>query len=267
MHCIAFDEDKQIRISFSVWSPSSMDVDIVEEVISDVLRSFLCHDESLIIVNTHFRSVCYQRDIGGEKYGFSNIAKLSDPIRSYLSDEASIVIISESHDIDGTIKGAWDLNYEVLQVGAMEIAKAKMSDVTDEMVYMEHRIQQHLNLSIIKGVMNSKLRGTEVMMGKLGQEFGTLPKSSLAFEEEHELNYKQPAIILRYIGMTMMFLTTISGIFLTCLGRHHMRDEGRKENVALDPEYKRGLGTEQGVNFMLERGRRETEWISTNRNK
>jgi len=271
MHCMALDEDNQIRISFWVWSPSSMNLDLVEEVISDVLRSFLCHDESLIILDTHLRSVCNQRDIG-EKYEFSNIAKLSDPIRSYLSDEASNVLISESYEIDGTIQGAWDVNYEVLKVGAMEIEKAKMSDATDEMAYMEHRIQQHLNLSIIKGVVNTKLRGTEIMMGKLGHEFGTLPKSSSASEEElihidPELNHRQPAIILRYIGMAMIYLTTISGIFLTYLGRRHIRDEERKEKAALDPEYQRGLDTEQGVNLMLERGRRETEWISTNPSK
>lgn len=255
-----------------------MDLDLVDEKVSDALRSFLCQDANLVLLDIYFRSVCYQRAEGGEKHIFGNIGKLSmldfikqtDPIRSYLKDEASNVLISDLHGINGTIEGStWDVSYDVLQVGTIEIERARMANVTDEMVLLEHTIQQRLNLSIIDGIMNQRLRGTEIIMGNLGQEFGTLPESSVTFEEENnihadpELNYKQSALILRYIGIVMLVGSILSSVILALLGRRDRMEKEGKEMAALDPEYQRGLVTEQGVNLMLDKGRRESERMSS----
>lgn len=274
IQCLALEVDNQIWISFSIWSPSSMDLDLVDEKVSGALRSFLCQNANLVLLDTHFRSVCYRRAAGGEKHIFGNIGKLSmldlikqtDPIHSYLKDEASNVLISNLYGINGTIQGtAWDVSYDVLQVGTIEIERARMANITDEMVLLEHTIQQHLNLSITGGVMNQRLWGTEIIMGKLGQEFGTMSKSSVIFEEKNihadpELNYKESALILRYIGIIMLAASIVSSIILAVLGRRDRMDKESK----LDPEYQRGLVTEQGVNLMLDKGRRESERMSSN---
>jgi len=279
MHCLALEGDNQIRVSFSIWSPSSMDLDLVEEILSDALRSFLCQDADLILLDTNFRSVCDRRAAGGENTILSNIAKSSmldfikqtDPIRSYLANEASNVLISDSYETSGTNQmTTWDVNYEILQVGLTEIEKARMANGTDEiMVYMQHTIQQRLNFSIIEDIMNKRLTGTGIIMGKLGQEFGTLPESSLTFKEENihadpELNYEQSSLILRYIGIAMLIGSVASSIILKYFGRRYRLDKERKEMAVLDPEYQRGLVTERGVNLMLDMGRRESERASSN---
>jgi hypothetical protein len=253
-----------------------MDLDLVDDRLSDALRSFLCQDANLVLLDINFRSVCFWRAAGGEKHIFGNIGKLdsikqTDPLLSYLKDEASNVLISNLYGINGTIQGtAWDVSYDVLQVGTIEIERARMANSTDEMVLLEHTIQQRLNLSITGGIMNQRLRGTEIIMGKLGQEFGTMPESSVIFGEENiyagpELNYKESALILRYIGIAMLIGSILSSIILTVLGRRDRMDKERKEMAALDPEYRRGLVTEQGVNLMLDKGRRESERMSSNK--
>lgn len=274
--CLALEGDDQIRISFSIWSPPSMDLDLVDGIVTDALRSFLCQDAKLILLDTQFRRVCYLQAEGEENTLFSNIQlsmldliKQTDPFHSYLADEASNVLISELNEINDSIQGTtWDVNYEVLQVGMLEIESARIANFTDEMAFMEHRIQQHLNMSIAAGIMNQRFEGTEIIMGKLGQEIGIVPGSSLTLEEEHiyannpELNFKESALILRYIGTGMLVGCSILIASLTSLGRKYRLEQERKEMEALDPEYHRGLVTEQGVNLMLERGRRESELMA-----
>jgi len=280
IHCLALDGYDEISISFSTWSPSSTDLYLVEEQVSDVLKTFLCEDAKLIILDNQFRNVCYKRATGGDSNILSEIAKVpmldfikgTDPIRSYLADGPSNVVISELYDTNGIMQGTmWDINYVALQVGQMDIERAMMANFTDEMVFMEHRIQQRLNVSIAEGVMNQRLMGTQIIMAKLGQEFGTLPGNSFVFEEtnsiaELELEYKESALILRYIGIAMLWLSFGLGVSLTELGRRHRLERERMEIADLDPEYQRGLVTEQGVNLMLERGRKESERMSSKEN-
>jgi len=278
MRCWALEGDNQIRVSFSIWSPPSMDLDLVDEAVSGAMRSFFCEDISFILLDTNFRSVCHRRALGRESNVFSNIARIpmlefikqTDPVRSYLADESTHVLISDSYDVNGTIqRTTWDVNYEVLQIGSNEIEKARMANITDEMVYMEDRIQLGLNASITDGIMNQKLRGTGIIMGVLGQEWQTFPESSVTLEEDNinvdpELDYEQSAIVLRYIGIVMLIGSFACGTILPYLGRRYRLELERKELAARDPENQRGLVTEQGVNLMLEIGRRESERMSSN---
>lgn len=274
---MSLEVDNHISVAFNVWSPSSMDLDIVERLVSDALRSFLCEDAKLILLDTHFRSACGEPVRGVKSIFFSNMGKLAmldfikqtDPTRSYIVDEVSHVLISDSYETNSALQATtYDFSYEVLQVGLIETETARIKNFTDEMVFMEQRIQQLLNLSIIDGIMNYRLRETDIIMGKIGQQFGIFPEKSFTFEEENiyadpELDYKQSALILRYTGISLIIGSVVSSIILTYLGRRYRLDKKRKEMAALDPEYQRGLVTEQGVNLMLEKGRRESEQMSS----
>lgn len=267
----------QLTVSFSIWSPISMDLALVDAMVSVTLRSFLCHEAGITLLGTDYRSVCFERTTI-ENNVFSNVAQLSmldfmrqsDPIRSYLSDEVSNVLVSDFYQTDSIQGTTWHITYDVLQVGSMDVEKARMANFTDEVAFIEYRIQEGLNLSIAEGMMNERFRGTEISMGKVGQAFVALPpESSLAFGEENidadpELNYEQSSEILRYIGILMLAGSFCSIIILTFMGRRYARERERKETAVVDPEYQKGLVTEQGVNLMLERGRRESERMSTN---
>lgn len=276
--CLAVEGDGQISISFSIWFPAPMDIDIVEEIVSVALRTFLCNDASLILLDANFRNICYQRGAAGETNLFSNIGKMSmldfikqtDPVRSYLVAEAADVLISRYYyDINTTQGTTWDVNYEVLQMGSMEMELAKIANATDEMLYMEDRIQQRLNESITEGLMNQRLRGTGIYMGRLGQESEVYLENSLTFEEENtnadpELDYKQSALVMRYIGIVMLVASVSFSATLTYLGRRYRLKKDRKEKmITRETAEQRGLVTEQGVNLMLDIGRRESERMSS----
>ena len=281
LHCLAFLEgDDKIRVSFSIWSPILMDLDLVEEVVSDALQSFLCQEGQIVVVDSNLRSACSPSDTGDEDYVLSEDAKSlmlefirqTDPDRSYISDDASHVLISDANESNSFIKGTiWDVDYQILQVGTTEIGRSRMANFTDEMEYLELRIQQRLDLSIVKGVMNQRFRETEILIGKLGQDFEILSESSSTSYEDSmdddsefsyddsELSYAESALILRYTGYVLLAGSFLVHIILLCLGRCYNQQKERKEVAALDPEYQNGLITEEGVTLMLAKGRRESE--------
>jgi len=287
IHCMAAEGDNQIKISFSIWSPLSMDRSLVDNVVIDALRSFLCQDTALILLDTNFRSVCYRRDTGEKNVVFPNIAKLSiigylkqtDPTHSYIIDKPLNMLVSNLYEAGGTLQATvWDVSYLVLQVGVGETDNARTARSADEMNLLERKIQRRLNLSIIEGVMDQRLRGTDVIMAKLGQEygteFGTLPKlgqdpgSPNTFEEENIeaapiLDYSESARVLRYIGIALLITTIFVNIMLTYCARQYRLKKEREEKERSDPKFKRGLVTEEGVNIILERGRRESERLAT----
>jgi hypothetical protein len=61
----------------------------------------------------------------------------------------------------------------------------------------------------------------------------------------------------------MLVGSILSSVILALLGRRDRMEKEGKEMAALDPEYQRGLVTEQGVNLMLDKGRRESERMSS----
>lgn len=271
MRVTALEGDGEISISFSIWSPPLIDLDFVEDIVSVALRMFLCRDANVILLDSNFRNVCYQRGILGEAPIFSHISKVPmldfigqiDPIRSYLAAEATNVRI-----YDTTHGTAWDVEYEVLQIGSMEVDKTQVESVADELIAMEHRIQQRLNASITEGSIHQRLWGTGIVMSQPGQELEAYPENSLTFEEENiyadpALDYKMSAIVMRYIGIVMIVGSISFSVLLTYLGRRHRMEKDRKEKIAnRELAEQRGLVTEQGVNLMLDIGRRESEIAS-----
>jgi len=274
------EEDNHITLSFIIWSPTEMDTDInnVEVDVLNALQNFFCEDIDLIVLDKSFMGVCYQKHgslVAGAKSIFStNFAseamleflKNTDPDRSFLINNPTNVIISDSSYVNGTLqRTSWDVNYEVLQIGSVEIEKARMSNFTDVRMYMEDR----LHASIRKGEMNQWFSETGIIMGIPGSEWQIFPEISSSEDEDSiingpEVEYNEPAIILRYIGIVLMIGSFFGAIILTYLGRCYRIKTELKELSPPDPEEQRGLVTEQGVNLMLEIGRRESERLSSN---
>lgn len=274
------EEDNHITLSFIIWSPTEMDTDInnVEVDVLNALQKFFCEDINLILLDETFRGVCYQKQgalVGGSKSFFStNFAteamleflKNTDPDSSFLATDPTDVIISEiSYENDTLQRTSWDVNYEVLQIGSVEIEKARMSNFTNVRMYMEDR----LHASIRKGEINQWFAETGIIMGIPGNEWQTFPEISSSKEEDNiinrpEVEYNEPAIILRHIGIVLLVGSFSVAIILTYLGRRYRIKTERKELSPPDPEEQRGLVTEQGVNLMLEIGRRESERMSSN---
>eukprot|EP00536_Pseudo-nitzschia_multiseries_P002631 jgi/Psemu1/183908/e_gw1.35.138.1 len=242
--CLALDGDGRITVSFSIWSPPRMDLDLVEDAVLAALQTFFCRDTNLILLDSNVRNVCYQRGMEGETNIFASMTRLSildfiqqtDPIRSYL---------------------------------ASEIEKASASNATDNMIFMEDRVQQRLDVSIANGLMHQRMRDTGITIGKFGQEWENYSETPMIFEEENinadpELHYKQAAVILRYIGIVMLIGNMSFSIALTIMGRRYRIEKDRREKVATrQSAEQRGLVTEQGVNLMLDIGRRASERMSS----
>eukprot|EP00537_Pseudo-nitzschia_pungens_P006762 CAMPEP_0172371616 /NCGR_PEP_ID=MMETSP1060-20121228/43944_1 /TAXON_ID=37318 /ORGANISM="Pseudo-nitzschia pungens, Strain cf. cingulata" /LENGTH=189 /DNA_ID=CAMNT_0013097311 /DNA_START=501 /DNA_END=1071 /DNA_ORIENTATION=+ len=134
----------------------------------------------------------------------------TDSLRSYLEAETTNVLISDSYNVTDAIEGTtWDVEYEVVQVGSMEMEKARASNTTDNIIFMENRIQQRLDASIADGSMRQRMRGTGIIIGEFGDKWESYSENPITFEEENvnadpELDYKQAAVILRYIGIVIL---------------------------------------------------------------
>ena len=96
-----------------------------------------------------------------------------------------------------------------------------------------------------------------------------LYKTSSAKEEYSisngpEVEYNGPAIILQYIDIVMIVGSFMCAIIIDYLGRCYRTRIEQKSLSPPDPVEQRGLVTEQGVNLMLEIGRRESERMFAN---
>ena len=383
LQCLAFEGDERISISFSIWSPISSNFDLVEEGVSDALRSFLCNEGDIVLLDSNYFGVCNLQD--GEdttsSWSMETFIKNTNTLFSYVLDEPTNVLISNAYEENEIIQATtWDVEYDVLRIGSIDKDRASEKNLTDVRGYLERQVQERLYYSIVDGVMNQRFVGTVIVMGIFDEEIGipsnsisstseevivideaesnsetpheeteVLPESPPVIEEvivddepesnnekpdlemdavsertepesnsekpnqgiqplaertpmfqqgrdtnddpeskykvsynvigffaedstpsttersmndAPELDYAEDAFILRYIGIGMVGATLLSHTILSCLGMWYRRNKELKEVAALDPEYQRGLITEQGVNLMLERGRRESEMMA-----
>ena len=133
---------------------------------------------------------------------------------------------------------------------------------SNEMDFLEFTIQQLLDSSIAEGRMNERFRGTEIIMGQLGQDIEKPPvfegENNRNTNDASKLSYAESALVLRYIGIAMLVGSFLVHFILLCCGRRYRLERNLRELEALDPDYQRGLITEEGVNIMLEKGRRES---------
>lgn len=296
LQCAALEGNKTITISFSLLSPPLFDLELIDYIIAVILREFFCQDANLILLDESFKSACYQEGNEIQTALLSNMAKNllidfleeTDPVRSYLVEGASHVNISEPHDVDDTTRRSkWDIDYEILQLGSRDYKKATRVNATNKVIYFQDVIQERLNAGIVEGAMSERLVGTGLTMLLLDEpkrkeepDSQTIeddldpllvdegPDSRFDeendFESELEIDFGTSALVLRYVGIVMLVLSVSFGVVLTFLGRRHRLKKERieKEMIAQMTAEQRGLVTEQGVNLMLEIGRRESERMS-----
>jgi len=333
LQCLAFEGDQRISISFSIWSPISSNLDLVEERVSDALRSFLCDEGNIVLLDSNYFGACNLQDgeVTTSSWSMETFIKNTNTLFSYVLDEPTNVLISNAYEMNENTQGTtWDVEYDVLRIGSIDRDRASEKNLTDVKGYLERHVQKSLDLSIVDGVMNQRFVGTVIAMGIFDEDIGMASNSvssasegeividepelnnerpnqgiqplpertpmfqpgrdtnddteskykvsdkvigpfaedSLASTTERsmndapELDYAEAAFIIRYIGIGMVGATLLSHTILSCLGMWYRRNKERKEVAALDPEYQRGLITEQGVNLMLERGRRESEMMA-----
>lgn len=361
LRCSAFEADDRISLTFSIWSPSSVNFDLVEERVDAALRSFLCGEAKMVLLDTNFFGVC---DNGSSTWSMENFIKNANTLFSYLLDEPTNVLISNAYETnENTLGTTWDVEYDVLRIGTIVTRRANEANATNAVAFLEQNLQERLDLSIVEGLMNQRFVGTVIVMDTFDEEIGTpsseseaentveddggdgaelndqeievLPETTPVIEEEDmddeptsnneeadedidvmlerpelesdaekpseafvvvpgrvpmfdvrehavakeigsdvensssftargmndapELDYAESALVLRYIGIGMVGLTFVVHTILVCMGMCYKRSKERKEVSDLDPEYQRGLITEQGVNLMLERGRQQSE--------
>lgn len=296
LQCEALEGNKIITISFSLLSPPLFDLELIDYILAVVLREFFCQDANLILLDKSFKNACYEEGNEIQAALLSNMAnnlmmdliEETDPVRSYLVEETSHVNISEPHDVeDTTRRSRWDVYYEILRLGKKDYKKATRANATDEAMYMQRVIQERLNTGIVEGAMSERLVGTGLTMLLLDEprwneeqdsriddsipdpllvdeDFDSRFDEENDFESELEIDFGTSALVLRYIGIVMLVLSVSFGVVLTFLGRRHRLKKERieKEMVTQITAEQRGLVTEQGVNLMLEIGRRESERMS-----
>lgn len=270
LQCLALEDAiETVQISFSIWSPVSMDFDIVERVVSNAMRDFFCEETDMVLLNTNLRSACIRRDNEEEsgvseefKTNMLGFIKQSDPDRSYLLDDPLIVRMAfpskRNIDLEGTL---WLSDYEILQIGTKTSSRARRGNFPDEKTYLEETIQESLDRSIAEGVMNERFGDTNIIIGEYRpQEIDTDPEPVSINND-----YVEPARLLRYIGIGILVGTSLIHYLLFELESRYPRPESKLKEIDVedsqhdDAEYQRGLGTEDGVNQMLEEGRRQTE--------
>lgn len=272
LQCLALeDEIGKIQLSFSIWSPDSMDFDIVEKIVTNTLRDFFCEETDVVLLNSNLRSACIRRSNNGKESEMSEEDEMimmgfiqqSDPDRSYLLDDPSIVRMSFPKKRDVDLKGTlWLTDYEILQIGTKALSRARRENFPDEKAYLEQTVQESLDRSIAEGVMYERLGDTtNIRIGEYrAQDMNTNLETALSTND-----YAKPALILRYVGIGLLLGTSFVQYLLFELESRYPRPQSKYTDVEIedsqhdDAECQRGLGTEEGVNQMLEEGRRQTE--------
>jgi hypothetical protein len=204
-----------------------------------------------------------------------------DPANSYLF---SIPIgISVSDDDDGGINWAvWRVTYEVIQIGDIFLEQAKMMNVSVPVTYMEDVTQLALDVSIMEGVMDRRLDGAGIVTSTVGMELQTFEAEIVSevqnetddydhdYDDEDdnddgtstaiEPDFYEIAIILRYVGVIMLLINATIIVLLTYVARRRrLAAEQKVRKAELELEESKGLVTEQGVNLMLDIGRKASE--------
>ena len=157
------------------------------------------------------------------------------------------------------------------------IEQATTLNIDDHRQYLQDITQLALDVSVMEGVMDARMEGTAIYMSMVGLESdtfkeaaedytsklsggGTGNSSSTAQSDNtvyQDADFENNGKILRYVGIGLIFVNVVSVALLTTLARQRRRNfEGRQryrdDRVA-------HLVTENGVNKMLETGRRQSE--------
>ena len=262
------------------------DLSVIKESVINALREFLCEDTKLVVVNTNYKTVCRHGDglssisTGGSssttsvRSSSSSSSSISDFLaqsneeETYLADQISDLVIIQYDDIQWM---TWYVYYDVIYVGKTFVEQAKMMNITNQEDFMEDVTQLALDVSIMEGGMDSRMKGTGLRMSMVGQEVDTFEGLTVpqntdsdggnddSNETIEELDFQQGGTILQWIGITMFLVNLFVFLLLTNLARRRRLE--RESKAKLDENLlkeRAGLVTEYGVNHMLDISRGES---------
>ncbi|OEU16148.1 hypothetical protein FRACYDRAFT_238735 [Fragilariopsis cylindrus CCMP1102] len=289
------EEDKHITLSFSIWYPTEMDFMAVDEAVMNALQDFFCEDIEFILLDESSRGVCNQKRTGPEEgetsfsTNFATNSSMLEFLKNTNPDRTIEIENARFSDYTDEILYMEDLIDGGLQVSILEGIMNQRLEGTGIIMRtvpgnIWHAVPE-INVPTEEDVGTAPRNEPEAFLEitlPTEEDVGTVPENewqafyeiNSPIEEEEgedniihldpELEFTKPAVILRYIGIAMILLSLSTAIILTYLGRRYRIKKELKELSLPDPEEQRGLVTEQGVNLMLEIGRRESERMSSN---
>jgi hypothetical protein len=306
-------EDQMLSLTFSLWHPdmnllmSAAMTDEEEEEsfqtllqmikvpVLNSLQDFFCEDTGLVVVDEDFDVVCSWTPSEDSMLQSSSAAIFEqNPDVSYVASVPANVLVSPfstanddravtTTDSDNNQAvlywWTWNVNYKLEQIGTQVIDQANAMNVSDHRQYMQDVTQLALDVSVMEGLMDSRLAGTSIYMSRAGIETemfqvaaedyaSTLEDSdgdgvddSSDDDESGNTTFTDADLgtngrILMYIGFGLLVINVFVVTALTVLARRRRRYiESRGHNHHTAPR----LVTEKAVNQMLETGRRESE--------
>jgi membrane protein implicated in regulation of membrane protease activity len=151
-----------------------------------------------------------------------------------------------------------------------------MMNITNQEDFMEDVTQLALDVSIMEGFMDTRMKDTGIKMSMVGQEVGTfevltVPQDTVdgdiddSDENTQEVDFQQGGTVLQWVGIVMFLVNLFVFLLLTNLARRRRLE--RESKAKLDENLlteRAGLVTEHGVNQMLDISRGESLRILRN---
>lgn len=269
-------EETPLAVSLSAWHPKT-DISDVEDLIKEALQLFLCEETGFIVVDDTYRTVCshssgtatdvaQSSDVGGSvttdsgnESTMEEFLSRIDQSNSYLSNEPTSIRFTAGHE-GGIHWTSWRVMYEVFKVGELFVEQATMVNVSDPLLYMQNVTQLALDVSILEGTMDTRLKRSGVVLSVTGDEYQTFGTASDDDVQTTEVDFGSAAAVLRYIGLAILLVNFTAVFSLTWLARRRrLAKEQDLTSQGRESEENKGLVTEQGVNRMLDIGRKESE--------
>ncbi|KAL3925976.1 MAG: hypothetical protein SGILL_000023 [Bacillariaceae sp.] len=197
---------------------------------------------------------------------------------SYVSDEVESLYVTNTmrtSDNSQSIEwSTWSIFYNVVYIGTTFSEQAATMNVSDELEFMEDSVQLALDVSIMEGIMDTRLEGTGLQMSMVGQEVNTFEDSMITEDQgneelesedvnrSQEFDVENKAQLLRWIGVGLLVVNVAVFVVLTTLGKRHRKKKMEEENLLdHDLEGNQGLCTEKDVEHMLEVSRRHSSQL------
>lgn len=197
---------------------------------------------------------------------------------SSISNDTTItlgtVMVEDQGDQDDLAWTVWTITYHVSQVSTSWLDSPIPSDDNSTAIQqsLQESLQQALNQTITDGTMDEQLQenlySTRVRVSVVGNESSTFESSWNALVREYD--YSDIAIILRYIGIGMLILNTLTVIVISTLAKRRrvesaleeLQTQGNKQSSNQQGtqagEVEVLLTSEDTVNKMLSLGQQES---------
>ena len=238
-----------IDLKFSLWHPGLRAVDVKDprsELFSNVisaLDNFLCEEADMVVTNSS-PTRCTSMNLN-----FSDL--------SLLEHQNSTVEDASEGEIEWT---EWVITYAIIQVGSKFFDQAEIMDEAITVLVMEYVAQLALDVNILEGAMD-RLVGvrwspSDQENAKFQPFLQKYDSSSTNEDNQASDSYESPAHLLRIIGILMFGVNLCATLCLRRLGR--LRREQRESEAEKKKEELGGLVTEEGLDRILDIGKRET---------